>query len=318
MPRQIREFPIAVRPTEEGFAGVRFKRCSAVACLITAIGLVAAALPSDAAAGTYVVKSCGEKGDNLAGAFNLERLTLRMFARRGCNIVGKGKRGLLTGNFYKKGGRVRRGSEGRFVMNAPQGATFVGLQWAGEVYRPDCRYEVQVYARGPGGFSTVPRNFPSYERCQETKSVRISSRKGVHNYPFRTDASGRPIQATRIVQRIECEAKGGKPFCSNRRPNYVVTYRAYVTVSDQTAPQARILPETPLARGEWVNGRQPLSYDANDNVGVRGVRLMATSQDENRSCDYRQIVPCPNGRGQLQVDTARLLEGTQPDRKSVV
>jgi len=272
---------------------------------------LALALPQSALAGTYVVRTCGEQGDNLATAFNIERLTLKMFARRGCNIAGKGKRGMLTGNLFRKGGRVRRGSEGRVVINAPQGASFVGLKWAGEVYRPDCRYEVQVYARGPRGVSTVARNFRPYERCRETKSVRISGRKQAQPYPFRTDATGRPIEATRIVQRIECRAKAEKPFCSNRRPNYVVTYRAFVTVDDSTLPRARILPETPLARGEWVSGRQPLAYEANDNVGVRRAQLGAIQVDD-RPCDDRQVVPCPNGRGQMTVNTSELSEGTQP------
>ena len=276
-----------------------------------ASALVALSLPSASVAGTYVVKSCGERGDNRAAAFSLERLTVRMFVRRGCNAVGPGKRGLLTRNSYARGGRVRRGSEARMVMNAPAGATFVGLKWAGEVYRPDCRYEAQVYARGPAGFSTVARNFRSYERCAETKSVRISGRKGAQNYPFRTDAAGRQIEATRIVQRIECVAKRSKPFCSNRRPNYVVTYRAYVTVKDETPPRGQILADTPLARGEWVNGRQPLNYEANDNVGVRSAQVAGIFLD-TRSCDYRHVVPCPTGRGQIEVDTSRLSEGTQP------
>ena len=268
------------------------------------------ALTDNSFAGTYVVKSCGEQGDNRAAAFSLERLTVRMFIRRGCNAVGRGKRGLLTRNSYARGGRVSRGSEARMVMNAPPGATFVGLKWAGEVYRPDCRYEAQVYARGPAGFSTVARNFRSYERCAETKSVRISGRKGAQNYPFRADASGRPIEATRIVQRIECVAKRSKPFCSNRRPNYVVTYRAYVTVKDETPPRGHILADTPLARGEWVNGRQPLNYEASDNVGVRKVQFGEVQADQ-RTCDDRLVVPCPNGRGQLSVDTSSLSEGSQ-------
>ena len=68
--------------------------CSvAVASVLLVLGL-----PSAAGAGTYVVKSCGEQGDNRATAFNLERLTVRMFVRRGCNAVGRGKRGLLTRN----------------------------------------------------------------------------------------------------------------------------------------------------------------------------------------------------------------------------
>jgi len=281
--------------------------CSvAVASVLLVLGL-----PSAATAGTYVVKSCGEQGDNRATAFNLERLTVRMFVRRGCNAVGRGKRGLLTRNSYARGGRVSRGSEARMVMNAPPGATFVGLKWAGEVYRPDCRYEAQVYARGPAGFSTVARNFRPYERCAETKSVRISGRKGAQNYPFRTDASGRQIEATKIVQRIECVAKRSKPFCSNRRPNYVVTYRAYVTVKDETPPRGQILADTPLARGEWVNGRQPLNYEASDNVGVRTVQMGGLNTDD-RPCDYRLVVPCPSGRGQVEVDTSQLLEGAQP------
>jgi len=279
-------------------------------------GLSLFALTDNSFAGTYVVKSCGEQGDNRATAFNLERLTVRMFVRRGCNAVGRGKRGLLTRNSYARGGRVSRGSEARMVMNAPPGATFVGLKWAGEVYRPDCRYEAQVYARGPAGFSTVARNFRPYERCAETKSVRISGRKGAQNYPFRTDASGRQIEATRIVQRIECVAKRSKPFCSNRRPNYVVTYRAYVTVKDETPPRGQILADTPLARGEWVNGRQPLNYEASDNVGVQNAQFAGIHVD-TRSCDYRQVVPCMNGRGQIEVETSRLSEGTQPLALSV-
>jgi len=306
MPRDIRH---RSREASAALKSVWSRRWPATALAIVG-AVVAGVLPHDASAGTYVVRTCGERGDNLASAFNIERLTVRMFARRGCNIAGKGKRGLYTGNLYRKGGRVRRGSEGRVVINAPQGASFVGLKWAGEVYRPDCRYEVQVYARGPRGVSTVARNFRPYERCQETKSVRISGRKKAVDYPFKTDASGRPIEATRIVQRIECEAKREKPFCSNRRPNYVVTYRAYVTVNDSTLPQARILPETPLARGEWVNGEQPLAYEASDNVGVQAVGVTGLEGDD-RACDYRQVVPCPNGRGQVQVDTSRLGEGTQ-------
>ena len=31
-------------------------------------------------------------------------------------------------------------------------------------------------------------------------------------------------------------------------------------------PTAAIIPDTPLARGAWVGGEQPLNYDANDNV----------------------------------------------------
>jgi len=133
MPRDIyRHFDI--RAVLAGANCLGSERHLLAGCVGLCAAALAFALPQSALAGTYVVRTCGEQGDNLATAFNIERLTLKMFARRGCNIAGKGKRGMLTGNLFRKGGRVRRGSEGRAVINAPQGASFVGLKWAGEVY----------------------------------------------------------------------------------------------------------------------------------------------------------------------------------------
>src|SRR3712207_8952727 len=60
------------------------------------------------------------------------------------------------------------------------------------------------------------------------------------------------------------------------------------------------------------------------NVGVRAVQAVATGSvggTEQRSCAfarpaeaYADVVPCPNGRGQIIVETRALREGT--DRKS--
>ena len=47
------------------------------------------------------------------------------------------------------------------------------------------------------------------------------------------------------------------------------THEAKVTIEDVQPPSAAIIGDTPLAKGAWVSGTQPLNYDANDNVGVR-------------------------------------------------
>ena len=75
--------------------------------------------------------------------------------------------------------------------------------------------------------------------------------------------------ATRIVQRVICVGGDGRKSCSARGSNYLRTYEAEVRIADVLAPRASVLGDTPLGRGEWVGGTQPLNYDASDNVGVR-------------------------------------------------
>jgi len=86
------------------------------------------------------------------------------------------------------------------------------------------------------------------------------------------------------------------------------------------APSASILRDTPLARGEWVRGLQPLNYSASDNVGVRMVDAIAfglTGGSDERQCafaapkrSFADKVPCPNGPGRIDVTTTQFAEGT--------
>ena len=83
----------------------------------------------------------------------------------------------------------------------------------------------------------------------------------------------------------------------------------------------QILADTPLARGEWVRGTQPLNYDASDNVGVRtpdasrghpsgsDVRPCAFASPERT---YADRLPCPNGRARSTSTRPSSPEGTQP------
>jgi len=110
--------------------------------------------------------------------------------------------------------------------------------------------------------------------------------------------------------------------CAARSSNYLRTYQAEVGIAAVVPPVASILPDTPLARGEWVRGVQPLNYDASDNVGVRLARAFATNQaggSERRPCKfaapeltYADRVPCPNGPGRIQADTTGFLRGPRP------
>ena len=84
----------------------------------------------------------------------------------------------------------------------------------------------------------------------------------------------------------------------------------------------QILGDTPLAAGAWVRGDQPLNYTASDNIGVeraqRCGRRSRTGLLIRRPClvtapggDFTALQPCPNGAGQIVVQTGRLAEGTQ-------
>ena len=95
--------------------------------------------------------------------------------------------------------------------------------------------------------------------------------------------------ATRIVQRVICVGGDGRKSCSARGRNYLRTYEAEVRIADVLAPSASILGDTPLGRGEWVGGTQPLNYDASDNVGVRTADAIAAGQtggSQQRPCAF--------------------------------
>ena len=75
-----------------------------------------------------------------------------------------------------------------------------------------------------------------------------------------------------------------------------------------------IVADTPLARGEWVRGKQGLNYEASDNVGVKSAseNLAGNADSTRAACDYSQRIPCPNGPGRIEVETERTVnEGTQ-------
>ncbi|MDQ6750688.1 MAG: hypothetical protein M3Z33_08055, partial [Actinomycetota bacterium] len=198
-------------------------------------------------------------------------------------------------------------------MTAPPGTRFTAFTWGGRLHRADCGYALQVYAEAPDRQATAIKNLRANQKCPRPGRAQESGIDTVTK-----NVGG----ATRIVQRIICAGSSARRSCSTRHNNYVRTQIATATVVDDTPPTVAISPDTPLAQGAWVGGSQTLNYDASDNVGVRSAQAILGGQAQTpalRPCGYADnegtfagLVPCPNGRAQISVNTGRLPEGAQP------
>ena len=182
-----------------------------------------------------------------------------MKIRRACDPEGPGLRGLITSNVVRRG-RVPRGSVAMATISAPAGTRFTSFRWAGTARRRDCRYALQLYAEAPDIDPVAIKNVRANRRCPRPARAQTA---GYRSRTFNV------MGATRIVQRVICVGGDGRKSCSARGRNYLRTYEAEVRIADVLAPSASVLGDTPLGRGEWVGGTQPLNYDASDNVGVR-------------------------------------------------
>jgi hypothetical protein len=265
-----------------------------------------------AVAGQFTVASCQADQLNFSTTAFGDFATRGMKIRRACNPEGPGIRGLVTENSTTRG-TVPRGAVAMAAISAPAGTRFTTLRWAGSARRRDCRYALQLYADGPGIKAISIKNVRANQRCPGQSGTQAAG------YRARTfDVNG----ATRIVQRVICEGGDGRRSCSARSANYIRTYQAVVSVTDDQAPSATIAGDTPLASGAWVSGNQALNYDAQDNVGVRLAQAVVGGQpagSDQRACAlaspqgaFANGTPCPNGPGQITLRTRELSEGTQP------
>lgn len=277
-----------------------------------ALGVLFAALTaSSALAGQFTVASCQADQLNFSSTAFGDFATRGMKIVRACNPEGPGLRGLITANVIQSGS-VPRGAASIATINAPAGTTFTTLRWAGSARRRDCRFGLQLYADVPSAAPIPIKNVRANENCSPRGHTQAAG------YRSRTyKVSG----ATRIVQRVICQGKPGHPACSARGSNYIRTYQALVGIADTQPPSSTVAQDTPLATGAWVSGNQSLRYDAQDNVGVRAAHALVGGADggfDQRPCSmanpdgaFANQVPCPNGSGQITVDTHRLPEGTQ-------
>lgn len=269
------------------------------------VATAAMVAPRPAAAGEFTINACqADAGNFSSGAFE-NFATRGMRWRRACNPLGPGLRGLVTANVVT-GSRVAHGSQSAFVLNAPPGTAFSRLRWSGHAQRRDCRYALQMYAVRPDGSDATIKNVRANRNCPRPEGAQASSWPRPRAY----DLGG----ATKIVQRVVCVGASSGQFCSGRGLNYMQTFTAEATVVDTSGPSVSIIADTPLARGEWVGGKQGLDYEASDNVGVKSAseNLAGNADSTRAACDYSQRIPCPNGPGRIEVETERTVnEGTQ-------
>jgi hypothetical protein len=273
--------------------------------------VLAATSGGEALAGDFVVASCQGDRLNFSTTAFADFATRGMKIKRACNPEGPGLRGLITANVVERG-RVPRGAFALVAISAPEGTRFTKFRWAGSVRRRDCRYALQLYAEAPDIKPIALKNVRANQGCPQRARAQAAGYR-----PRTFDVTG----ATRIVQRVACVGGDGRTSCSARSANYIRTYKAEIGISDGQPPAVSVIGDTPLARGDWVGGTQPLDYDTADNVGVRAAQAIASGIRggfEQRPCSlatpegaFAVGVPCPNGPGQINVDTHRLPEGTQ-------
>ena len=99
--------------------------------------------------------------------------------------------------------------------------------------------------------------------------------------------------------RLRCGSASG---CSPGQPQYgwaeVGAFAAILY--DGSAPGVAINGGSILSG--WRNGTSTVTYDANDNSGIKTVRAYVDGQpraEAPRGCNYDALVPCPNGGGSL-------------------
>jgi hypothetical protein len=296
-----------MRPT----ASIRLSLSAAVVVL-TGAALTAGAAP--AGAGTFEINVCGADFQN-------ERHSTQAFGsyanrgmrwKRGCAPVGKGTRGMISGN-VKRSGRVKRNAQSGFVLEAPPATRFVHLKWSGDGRRPDCRYSLELYGWRPDGPPASLENVRANRNCswdgfRSREHTTADGRPRYKNYP-------EIVGATKLIQRAVCKGKRRKPFCSARAYNWIGTFAAKVTVGDPTLPSVGIAADNPFTQGAWVKaGTYPISYNVSDNVGVKLAQPIVGGHaytSVGRACDYARTVPCGNEPGHVTVKTGELAEGTQ-------
>ncbi len=283
------------------------KTLRVAATLIGALAvLVGFAAPRPAAAGEYTIYACQADDAGYVSSAFADFATRGMKWRRACNPLGPGLRGLVSANVPGTG-KVARGAQSGFALDAPPGTTFSRLRWSGHAQRRDCRYALQLFAERPSASPVSIRNVRANRNCPRPDVAQASSWPRLRSY----DLGG----ATRIVQRVVCVGAPSREFCSARGQNFIRTFAAEATVVDGSPPSVGIAPSTTFTQGAWIRGKQSFDFDASDNVGVKSASALVSGGvrgSDPRECDFSQPVPCPNGSGSIQIDTAEAPEGSQP------
>ena len=257
--------------------------------------------------GEFSVATCQADSLTFSTHAFVDFATRGMSIKRACNPEGPGLRGLITANVFAAPVRAARS---RWSRSAPP---------------RDPLHDVPV--GGNGAPARLPLRAAALRRCarrqadpdqERTRQPALPAQEHAHRPP----ATGR-ARTTSAARRESSSASSASAATAASRAR-----RAARTTSAPTRPRsasptacrpaAAIVPDTPLARGAWVSGTQPLNYDATDNVGVRLAQASSPDRPAGLSSAHArsprrtarsQSVPCPNGPGQITVNTQELSGG---------
>ena len=213
-------------------------RCAFGAALVLAVA------PGHARAANYTVGNCTADPTNYNTQAFGDFATRGMKIRRACSPQGDGVRGLIIGNVVRRG-RVKQGARAELVLTAPAGTHFVEYRWSGRPIRADCRYAMKMWGEAPGAKPIPILNVRANHKCPKKGRAQTAQ---FAEQPYSVPG------ATRIVHRVACIGGDGTKSCSSAGVNEIRTFRAEVTLEDVAAPTVTTLVDTPLTRGEWVNG----------------------------------------------------------------
>jgi hypothetical protein len=254
---------------------------------------------SGADAGVYTVHAPGScEDDQPRTPFTFatsDPTTMEAFAQCIGNAV-------LTAS--KPGHAVTGPAYAEAVFEAPEGTTIERVVFDAEYGRIDCRWSVLLIA-WPIRIAGVD----AFNRCDVLRDFEAGTADN--------------LGATTLVQEVRCvDDVAGCPAAEEAGlPSAHFGLRSVqIDVNDEIPPRLeRLSLGGPPER--WIKGVQPLQYLARDSSGIEEARLSVAGQAPERhvaTCDFSRVPPCPDGGGDVPLDTTKLPDGAHPITVAVV
>jgi 5-hydroxyisourate hydrolase-like protein (transthyretin family) len=286
------------------------------------VGAAAGLLPAVAQAETslqeFPLYSCASAPNGDSQAWELkEKPASKMVIGRDC-LPGRGAGGIITRSAAQNGYAPAR-ARAYAVMEVPAGMEIRRLVWAGEMWRRDCDWAAELYAVYANGAKRRIREQP----CSPKTGTATGAKFKRQRIPFSPNnefyAGHYPTQ---IIQRVRCLARRCKTSALRTTKGTRVTrvdvrtFEATAAVQDLQPPAVTVIGGEGLASGEWIRGDQSVRFDTTDPSGIRYEAIEVPGQSPRapleRKCYWAQLVkapPCPNGPGQLTIDTGKIPDG---------
>jgi hypothetical protein len=294
-------------------------RLALLAGLLTSAAALVAPARALADRQEFHLYSCAAAPGGDAQAWELkEKPADKMVVGRDC-LPGRGAGGIITRSAAQPG-YAPAGARAYAVMAVPPGMEIRRFVWAGQMWRRDCDWTAELYAVYANGARQNIYTKPCRDRSD--KRFWLASKFKRQTIAF---DPGNPYfgwhHPTQIIQRVRCAARRCETSAvkapSGQRVTRVDagTFEAIATVQDVQPPAVTIVGGEGLASGRWLRGDQSVRFDASDASGISHEALELAGQtpaSRGRECYYARLLrapPCPNGPGQLSVNTSKFPDG---------